>query len=119
MKNSNNYPFLTKAQIVAKLDTDLSFRHEACLILTARQTEDELQVRETKHKNRRGWMSSHAVNGTKFAEKLAAGEELTEEEEGKLAGMVCRYRKQLASHYREVAKRDNPELAEAGSTFGV
>jgi hypothetical protein len=116
---NNNYPFLTKAQIVAKLEDDISFRHQACLILTARQTEDEIQRRDTKYKNRRGWMSSHAVNGTKFAEKIAAGEELTEEEEGKLAGMVIRYRKQLAAHFREQAKAENPELAESGSVFGV
>jgi hypothetical protein len=119
MTNSNNYPFLTKAQIVAKLECDLDFVHQACLIMTARQTEDEIQTRDTKYKNRRGWMSSHAVFGTKMAEKIAAGEELTDEENGRLVGMVVRYRKQLAAHFREQAKAENPELAESGSVFGV
>jgi hypothetical protein len=119
MTNSNNYPFLSKAQIVAKLESEPDFVKQACLILTSRQTEDELASHDTKWKNRRGWMSSHAHFGTACAEKIARDEELTDAELAKLTGMVCKYRKQLAAHFRAEALEANPDLADAGKIFGV
>jgi len=119
MTASNLYPFLTKAQIKEQLLTETDFVHTACLILAGRQTDDERETKDTKWKNRRGFMSSHAKFGTEMAEKLAAGEELSEEQESKLSSVVCHYTKQLAAHFRAEALESNPELAEQGRVFGV
>ena len=120
MANSNNnYPFMTKKQIAARIEEDAAFVQECVLVMQARQTEDEQEVKETRHKNRRGWMSSHAVNGGKLADKIAAGEALSEEEVGKAQGMVCRYTKQLAAHFRAAAIVANPDLADAASIFSA
>jgi hypothetical protein len=119
MANSNNYPFMTKKQIAARIETDLDFVQECVLVMQARQTEDEQEVKETRHKNKRGWMSSHAVNGGKLADKLAAGEALTDEELGKAQGMVCRYTKQLAAHFRAAAIVANPDLEAVAEVFSA
>jgi hypothetical protein len=116
---NNNYPFMTKRQIAERIDSDPEFVKECVLVMQARQTQDEQEVRETKHKNRRGWMSSHAVNGGKLADKLACGEDLSEEELGKAQGMVCRYTKQLAAHFRAQAIEANPDLAETARVFSA
>jgi hypothetical protein len=119
MTNSNNYPFLTKAQIAERLSVEDDFVLQATLILTGRQTEDELQTRETRHKNRAGWMSSHSVFGTKMSEKIASGETPSEEEVARLRGMVCRYGRQLAAHFRQEAIRENPALTAVARLFSA
>lgn len=119
MTHSNNYPFLTKAQIAERLSVEDDFVLQATLILTGRQTEDELQVRETRHKNRTGWMSSHAVFGTKMSEKVSAGETLSDEEVTRLRGMVCHYGRQLAAHFRAEAVRENPALTAVARLFSA
>ncbi len=113
----NGYPFLTKRAILARLDADADFRHEALLILHARQTSDEQETKETKYKNRRGYMSSHAVNGTNLAQKLIDGEALTDEDEAQLSGIVCRYSKQLASHFRNERIAKTPEIADKAAAY--
>jgi hypothetical protein len=113
----NGYPFQTKREICARLETDSGYRHSCLIVLYERQTADEQETKETKWKNRRGFMSSHAVNGTKLAEKLIAGEQLTDEEEDKLAGIVCRYGKQLAAHFRAQATAADPAKAEQAACF--
>jgi hypothetical protein len=118
-QTSNGYPFMTKRQILARLEAERDFRHEALLVLFQRQTEDEVATRDTKWKNKRGFMSSHAVHGTRIAELLLAGEILSEEDEDKLAAMVVRYTKQLAAHYRQVRLAEQPELAAQAAKFGI
>ena len=116
---ANGYPFRTKRAIVAQLETDGDFRHQALLILHARQTQDEQETKETKHKNARGFMSSHAVNGTNLAIKLIDGEALTDEDEAQLAGIVCRYGKQLAGHFRNEQIAKTPEVADKAAAYFV
>jgi hypothetical protein len=116
-KQNNNYPFPTKREILSRLETCEDFQTEALLVLYARQTEDEREVKETKWKNRRGFMSSHAVNGSRLAEKVISGEALTDEERGKVASIVCRYSKQLAAHYRAKATKSDPTLADKAACF--
>ena len=119
IENSNKYPFVTKAQIASRLENEPDFRMECLLVLYRRQTEDEQERKETKYKNKRGFMSSHAVNGTRLAEQVLAGEEITEEDQGKIDGMVVRYTKQLASHFRAIQADENPELVEQAKVFGL
>jgi hypothetical protein len=113
----NGYPFRTKKEIVSQLETDRDFRVECLLVLYKRQTTDEQETKETKWKNRRGFMSSHAVNGTRIAQALLAGEALSDEDEGKLSGIVCRYGKQLAAHFRAEATAADPAKAEKAACF--
>lgn len=118
-RTSNGYPFATKREIVERLHADREFRHEALLVLYQRQTDDEVAEKDTKWKNKRGFMSSHAVHGTRIAEAILAGEEIDAEDEGRIEAMVVRYGKQLAAHFRQAKLRANPELAEQAAKFGV
>lgn len=113
----NKYPFRSKASILAQLESDDDFVVEAMGILYNRQTADEQETKETKYKNRRGFMSSHAVNGTRLVEKMASGEEWTEEDWGKARGIACRYTKQLAAHFRQETLASNPALAAESACF--
>ena len=116
---TNGYPFVTKRQIADHLESSEDFRNEAMLVLYRRQTEDEQETSETKWKNRRGFMSSHAVHGTRIAKALLAGEPLSDEDRGRVSAIACRYTKQLAAHFRAEQLAAQPELAEKGKVFGV
>lgn len=115
----NKYPFITKNTIKSLLAADDGAVIAALLILQERQTEHEKATRTTKDRNRRGWMSSHAVTAGKLADKVAASETLTAEEIATARGMVSRYSTQLASHFRALAIEADPTLAEQGAVFGV
>jgi len=118
---NNSYPYVTKKQVAERLADDADFRLQCLLVLYRRQTEDERETKDTKWKNKRGFMSSHAVNGSRLAEKVIAGEELTEEESGKVEGIVCKYSKQLTAHYRaeQTACLDDEAAAQIHEKFGV
>ncbi len=113
-----SYPFVTKSIIAARIEQDDAFMVECLGVLYARQTAFEQDTKSTLNKNRQGFMSSHAVRGSTLAVK-AAGEGLTEEETDKARGIVCRYTKQLASHFRQVAIEADPSLAEAARVFSA
>ena len=116
---SNNYPFITKAQIKARLATDGDFAKECLLVMYDRQTEYEQEAKTTVVKNRRGFMSSHAVRGANLALKIRAGEWLTPDEEALVSSIASSYTKQLASHFRSQALAERPELAETAKVFGL
>lgn len=113
-----NYPFATKAQI---LESQADFA--TCLAhleqLYAAQTADEQDQESTFFKNKAGFMSSHAVTGSKLAVKARSGEALTEEEQGKVRSIVCRYGKQLAAFSRREAMEANPELKKIAEIFSA
>lgn len=116
-KEPRNYPFLTKAQIAQNIEQDFGFACQAMVILYDRQTQHEQETKSTLNKNRRGFMSSHAVNGSKVAVKIKAGEPLTDEDRGHVEAMAPRYTKQLASHFRDAAIAADPALAEKAACF--
>jgi len=116
-KSNNKYPFTTKREILAQLETDATFREQCMLILHARQTSDEQESMSTKYKNARGFMSSHAVNGTRIAKALMSGEALSDEDVVLMDSMVKRYTKQLAAHFRTEQLKNQPELAEETACF--
>lgn len=118
-KISKLYPFETKAQIAAKIASSDEYMLGGLCQLHTWQTEHEQEVRTTEEKNRRGFMSSHAVNGSKLAEKVKGGEALTGEEMAKARSIVCRYTRQLAVASREASLDANPELRATAAIFGV
>lgn len=117
--SSKLYPFETKAQIAAKLAGSDEAVKTAIVRLWTEQTKHEQETKTTEVKNRRGFMSSHAVNGSKLAEKIQSGAELSAEEMDKARAMACRYTRQLAVFSREDALAANPELRATAAIFGV
>lgn len=117
--SSNNYPFLTKAQIKTQIAESDEFVVECLVVMHHRQTQHEVDSKTTKDRNKRGWMSSHAVRGTELALKVIGGESLDEEELAKARTMVGSYSKQLASHFRQARLAEEPELAATAAVFGV
>lgn len=116
--SKKQYPFLSKAQILETIAQDDDTMLECLQIMDGRQTSDERDSLTTKYKNRCGWMSSHAVNGGKLAKK-AREEGLDSEEVSKARGMVLRYGRQLACHFREEAIHNDPSLAEVAKIFSA
>ena len=117
--SSNNYPFLTKKQIKEQIATDDNFVVQCLTVMHSRQTEHEVDSKTTKDRNKRGWMSSHAVRGTELALKVDEGEVLEGEDLDLARKMVGSYSKQLAAHFRQARLAAEPELAETAAVFGV
>lgn len=117
--SSNLYPFASKRQIKERIANDQSFAHECLLVIYRRQTEPEQERKETINRNKRGFMSSHAVRGTTLAVKILAGEWLNPEEEGLVTAIAGSYSKQLGEHFRTQALAERPELAETARMFGL
>lgn len=114
-----NYPFQSKAQIKDRLGTDDAFVIQCVLVMHGRQTEAEQEAKTTQARNKQGWMSSHAVRGTKLAQKILSGEALSAEELGLARKVVSSYSKQLASALRAETLRARPELQAVAAVFGV
>jgi hypothetical protein len=117
-KNTHNkYPFQTKREILSLLSEDGSFRNECVLLINAKQTAHEQATLTTKVRNYGGWMSSDAVRMGRVANKLAACETLTLEEDYLVEARIPHYGKQLASHFRAEALENKPELAVEAAAF--
>ncbi len=116
-QNTNKYPFQTKAQIKARLTSDKDYALSCLVRLYNLQTEYEQEKQTTVNKNRRGFASSHAVNGSKLAVKVISGEPMTDEETAQACEIASHYSKQLAAVSRETACEENPELAESAAVF--
>lgn len=110
------YPFVTKAQLAVRLQ-DFAFCCEAMAVLFDRQTAFEQDTSSTLSKNRRGFMSSHAVHGTRIARALRAGEPISEEDVPRVLAIAPRYTKQLADHFRQLATEADPALADQAACF--
>lgn len=115
-KTKKSYPFVTKAQIAASL-SDYGVACCAMVILFERQTAFEQETSSTITRNRRGFMSSHAVHGTRIAKLLKAGEALEEADVARVMAIAPRYTKQLADHFRQVALEADPTLADRAACF--
>jgi len=102
-------PGLSKKGIAARVVENDSFMLACLMILAGRQTDHERAIKETVSKNRRGFMSSHAVNGTTLADSLERTGALPNDDSFKgkpisslemARSIVVRYSKQLAAHFR-------------------
>lgn len=118
MANIKSYPFVTKSTIKARIESDDAFMLQCLAVLYSRQTSHEQDTKSTRDRNRRGFMSSHAVTASVLAVKATA-EGLTEEETCKARAIVSRYTKQLAAHFRQEAIAADPDLAEAARVFSA
>jgi hypothetical protein len=123
---SNSYAFVTKAQVKERIEHGSpDFLVECLFILYRRQTQDEQAAKDTKYRNKRGFMSSHAVHGTRIAEELSSGligwEELTETDQRRIEAIVPRYLKQLTAHFRaeQEWEMDAAKREEQRALFGV
>lgn len=113
------YPFRSKKSILDQIATDDAFAAHCLCIVHDRQTAYEQESKTTKSKNRRGFMSSHAVRGCELAEKLKSGEALTDEETARVREMAGRYGRQLAQHFRAEVIAGNPDLAKVAQVFSA
>lgn len=95
-----NTTFVSKSAVKNQLDTSRSFREAAMIILFALQTEYEQETDQTINRNRQGFMSSHAVNGSRVARKLKVGEPLDERDSAHVDAIAPRYSRQLAVYFR-------------------
>lgn len=114
-----SYPFRSKRSILDQVATDDAFALHCLCLLHDRQTEVEQATKTTKSKNRRGFMSSHAVRGCELAEKVKGGDPLTDEEMGLARAITGRYGKQLAAHFRAEVIEASPELAKVAEVFSA
>ena len=119
IKQTVSYPFESKKSIAAKLAASEDYRKSAIVLLFNLQTQFEQETKSTLVRNHRGFMSSHAVNGSKIAQKILNGETLSEEEIAKMDSIVCHYTKQLAAEGRRQALAENPELATVAKLFSA
>ena len=114
-----SYPFRSKREILAEVATDDAFALHCLCVLHDRQTEVEQATKTTKTRNRRGFMSSHAVRGCELAEKVKGGDALTDEDVAKTRSLVSRYGRQLAAHFRAEAIAASPDLAKVAEVFSA
>ena len=117
--SSNLYPFESKKSIAAKLASDPEYRKSAIVLLFNLQTQYEQETRSTLVRNHRGFMSSHAVHGTRIAKRIIAGETLSDEDTARMDSIVCHYTKQLAAEGRRAALAENPALASVAKLFSA
>jgi len=116
---ANLYPFVTKAMLKSRLESEPAFRHQAMLILFALQTAHEQATDTTLNKNRQGFMSSHAVHGGRIARLIGAGETLSPENEARVDSIAPRYTRQLAVYFRAQAIAENPALKAVAALFSA
>ena len=114
MSDDKKYPFITKADIARRLDAHESGFVAVCMRIMQARHEARL-AGEVQHG---GWMASQTVIATRLAARFATGN-ATKGEVERAAVLLRRYVKQLASHFREQALRENPSLTEAAARYGV
>jgi hypothetical protein len=120
MSNAANlYPFVTKSSLKARLASEPLFRHQTMVILLALQTQHEQDTSTTLNKNRQGFMSSHAVHGTRIAKAIKAGEPISAEDEDRIDAIAPRYTRQLAVYFRAKAIAENPALQAVAKMFSA
>ena len=116
---ANLYPFMTKNQIKERLSADPTFRCQAMVILYTLQTAFEQSTESTLNRNRQGFMSSHAVHGSRVAKKIKAGEQLSSEDWDRVNTIAPRYSRQLACYLRAQAVADQPALRAVAALFSA
>jgi len=118
-KNPKPYPFRSKKDIVAQVESDDEFCVRCLSILYDRQTASEQSNGSTETRNRQGFMSSHAVVGTKLAKKAAEEGTLEGEELEQARTITARYGRQLAAHFRAEECAKDPSKAELAALFSA
>jgi hypothetical protein len=110
--STNLYPFLSKREILEKIESEPAFAGECVAILQDRYD------RRRPGESAAGWMASHASTATKLAARLASGE-ATEKDRAEAVKVASRYSKQLARVFRERELAAHPELGAQAAVFGI
>lgn len=119
VSSQNLFPFTTKNQIKARLEESAEYRRGAIVLLFNKQTAYEQDTSTTLLRNKVGFMSSHAVHGSRIAKLIIAGEELSSEDQARVDVIAPRYSRQLACFAREDAITANPALASVARIFSA
>lgn len=130
-RDGRQYPFIGEKGVRKVLAAREDVRMANAVLMFHLQTEYEQASSETKDKNRRGLMSSHAATATRVISAFLAGAGLDEEAKYKADGFVFsgataylthiggRYAKQLSVSLRVWAITQEPELGVTASMFSV
>lgn len=113
------YPFVGQKACKAKLETETSVQLCMMVTLLHLQTDQEQAIRDTKEKNKRGFMSSHAKHGTAVAEKIRDGKDLTADDWAVIAKVAPHYSRQMAVSLRTFAMANDPALAITAAGFSA
>jgi hypothetical protein len=116
---TGEYPFLSQKAIKPVLEQDFALQTLAVQLLHALQTEDEQLKRDTKERNRCGFMSSDAWHGSRIAEALNAGALLSDEDTARVSKIACKYSKQMSVQLRRLAIMRDPKLAGLAAVFSA
>ena len=129
--DSRQYPFIGEKGVRRALEAHPELRIANAVLMYHLQEAHEQASRETKDKNHRGLMSSHAATATKVVQTLLAGgtpdEESVYKADGfKFSGATAylthvggRYAKQLSVALRSWAIGREPALAVTAQMFSV
>ena len=116
MSRSSGYPFITRREIMARLESEPAFVKECASVLQAR-TEQRAAGAAPRGKPW-GLMSSERVVAGRLVAKQHIGM-LSVDDEARLGKLVSRYSRQLADHFRALVLHENPALSAVAEKFGV
>ena len=116
---TGEYPFLSQKAIKPLLETSLPLQMLAIQLLHDLQTEDEQAKRDTKERNRCGFMSSDAWHGSRIAEMLNADAMLDGDDLARVPRIASKYSKQLSVQLRRLAIMRDPKLAGLAAVFSA
>jgi hypothetical protein len=113
------YPFIGEKAVRAALQSDYDLQEAVLVMLYHLQTQDEQATRDTKTKNRAGFMSSDAFHGTRIAEALVLGLCLEHEDIERVQRIATKYAKQTTVQLRRVAMQQDARLAAYATVFSI
>ena len=113
------YPFVGQKAVKAALESNEELQLLTVQLMHALQTEEEQKARDTEVRNKCGFMSSDAWHGSRIAETLAQGGELSLEDADRIPKIACKYSKQLTTQLRRFAMIDDPKLAAYAAVFSA
>ena len=116
---TGEYPFLGQKAIKTVLDLDSTVQRLTVELLYQLQTESEQSARDTKERNKCGFMSSDAWHGSRIAQMLEAGAMLGDEDEARIPKIACKYSKQLSVQLRRLAILRDARLAGLAAVFSA
>ena len=113
------YPFIGEKAVRKALQEDYDLQELVVCMLFHLQTQSEQDTRDTKEKNKAGFMSSDAWHGTRIAQKLVLGEILEHDEIERVQKISVKYAKQTTVQLRRVAMLEDPKLASYAAVFSI
>ena len=113
------YPFVGVKAVKAVLTSTPEVQRATLCMLWHLQTETEQAKRDTEVRNKAGFMSSDAWHGSRIAERLACGMDITAEDEARIEKIASKYSKQLSVQLRRQAMVENPALAAYAVVFSA